>query len=162
MLIEFKSEKSRNSFGVGILLKRNLIFVLLFASSYSEEDSPSLESMEDEKYFARQNPNSICGFGNVTDDKDFNLNFFSALKLDRIIFNSEEVYPNFPDVTIISPAFAPFLLGILLSGKVVIPIILQSTINSLDSFVSPPRMRTLNSFDAFENPAAKETIFFLE
>ena len=39
------------------------------------------------------------------------------------------------DVTIKSPTIAPFLLGILLFGKVVTPIILQSMINSLDSLV---------------------------
>jgi hypothetical protein len=118
--------------------------------------------MEDEKYLASLNPNSTCGFGSVTDDIDFVLNFFSALKCDRIIFRPEEVYPNFPDVTIKSPAFAPFLLGILLSGKDVTPIILQSMINSLDSLVSPPKMCTLYSFDARANPAASEAIFFLE
>src|SRR5207247_2764609 len=97
------------SFGVGILLTSISTLLLFWASSYNEEDSPSLESMEDEKYFARWNPNSICGFGNVTDDIDFDLNFFSAFKLDRIIFNPEEVYPIFLDFINIFLFFELFL-----------------------------------------------------
>ena len=50
--------------------------LLFWANSYNEEDRPSLESIEDEKYFASSNPNSTCGLGNVTDDVDFVLNFF--------------------------------------------------------------------------------------
>src|SRR5574337_727989 len=119
--------------------------------------SPSLESMDDEKYLAAFNPKFSLGLGL----KIAFLNFFIAWRFvlypSRTIFKPAEEYPKGPDVIMMSPVLAPPLDGILL---LLVPNMETSITNSFPSFVSPPIICTLNSLDDLKNPLAKSLIIF--
>jgi hypothetical protein len=84
------------------------------------------------------------------------LKFLPAFAHSISIFKPAAEYPNSPETIIRSPGLAPFLDGILpLSEN---PIILQSIINSLDSFVSPPTKFIPNSLEDFSNPLSNSNI----
>src|ERR671915_1440787 len=131
---------------------------LWLASSYRDTASPSLESIEDEKYRASANPKLCLGWGSNTDFTAC----FRKLLLTVIAFAScsriarpAGANPNAPDTMTKSPGFAPFLVGTLNLGK---PIMVQSITSSPASFVSPPTILTPNSFDATANPSASPSI----
>ena len=88
------------------------INITLLSSPYKEQESPSLESIEDEKNFAKEIPNAKLGFGLRIEDKALGFEF-TTCRRTKIIFSAEEVYPNFPETTTRSPALPPFRLGIL-------------------------------------------------
>src|SRR5918998_1959999 len=132
---------------------------LWLASSYRDTASPSLESIEDEKYLASANPKLCLGWGSSTDFTAC----FRKLLLTVIAFAScsriarpAGANPNAPDTMTKSPGFAPFLVGTLNLGK---PIMVQSITSSPVSFVSPPTILTPNSFDAIAKPSARPSIY---
>src|SRR5690242_4426375 len=147
-------------FADGILSIKKLTLLCL-ANSYREIASPSLESIEEEKYFASCIPNLCCGLGLVTDKIAFFLNCPSDLVLLIRIFRPEAEYPNFPEQTIWSPGFAPFLFGMRITSSKT-PTILQSIMSSFDLLVSPPTILTPNSLDAFLKPSMRSLISLLE
>src|SRR5687768_7765825 len=131
---------------------------LWLANSYRDTASPSLESIEDEKYLASANPKLCLGWGSSTDFTAC----FRKLLLTVIAFAScsriarpAGANPNAPDTMTKSPGFAPFLVGTLNLGK---PIMVQSITSSPASFVSPPTILTPNSFDAIAKPSASPSI----
>jgi hypothetical protein len=63
--------------------------LLCLANSYSEIARPSLESIEEEKYFARHIPNLCCGLGLITDKTAFFLNCPLAFAFLIRIFRPE-------------------------------------------------------------------------
>ena len=109
---------------------------------------PSLESIDAEKYFAREIPNLCAGLGLITDEIALFLNSPYAFAFLARIFKPDDVYPNSPETTNESPGFAPFLPGSSSAEFSENPIILQSIISSLDSLVSPPTILTSNSSEA--------------
>src|SRR2546430_15407912 len=96
---------------------------------------PSLESIDAEKYFARDIPNFCAGLGLITDEMAFFLNSPYASAFFVRIFKPDDVYPNSPETTTKSPGFAPFLPGSTSAQFSENPIIQQSIISSLDSLV---------------------------
>src|SRR6266852_4846361 len=109
---------------------------------------PSLESIDADKYLARDIPNFCAGLGFITDEIALFLNSPYAFAFFVRIFSPDDVYPNSPETTTKSPGFAPFLPGSSDAQSSENPIILQSIISSLDSLVSPPTILTPNSLEA--------------
>ena len=119
-------------------------FLLCLLISCIVEDKPSLESIDDDRYFliARPNLSRVVGLNT------FFLNNFlaalGALALFRITCKPAKVCPKGPDVMIMSPTFAPCL------GTIFFALPIRETLitSSFPSLTSPPTILTPNSFVA--------------
>ena len=127
---------------------------LWLASSYRDTASPSLESIEDEKYLASATEalpwvglkhRLHCMLSEAAGRRN------RILHLAAESLGLQEQIQMPPDTMTKSPGFAPFLVGTLNLGK---PIMVQSITSSPASFVSPPTILTPNSFDAIAKPSA--------
>src|SRR5918912_1924377 len=138
------------------ILSMTISMQLCPANSYSDAASPSLESIEDEKYFAKTSPKCCRGIGSSTDLTACILNIRATVTFRIRIASPVGGRPNIPDTITASPGFAPLLTGNLPLAK---PIILQSMTSSPASLVSPPSIFTPNSFEAVAKPLASPWMY---
>ena len=140
----FDVANSRTSFSDGIDVITNF-FLLWLDISFNVVESPSLESMLEEKYFLFFKPNESLHFGLNTAFFAFVPNFFDDFFFFSSIERPAPVHPNDPDAIIKSFVFAPLLFTIFF----VVPKSEKVITSSFPSFVSPPSIFSWHSFVAF-------------